>query len=271
IYRHNDMDDLEAKLASVPLDTPKIIAFESVYSMCGTVGPIEKTVELAEKYGAITFLDEVHAVGMYGPRGAGVAEHLDWDVQAILSTPGATAAAPAQRTLMDRIDIISGTLGKAFGNVGGYIAGSHRFVDLIRSYAPQFIFSTTLPPHVLTGARTAVEVLMEANESRVVQQLRTRELKHALHAAGIPLQHNPSHIVPVLVGSAEKAKRASDMLLEVHQAYVQPINFPTVARGLERLRITPTPWHTSGDVRTLVAALDDVWSTLGLRRVHDLR
>ena len=265
IYKHNDMADLEAKLASFPVDTPKLIAFESVYSMCGTVGPVQKTIELAEKYGAITFLDEVHAVGMYGPRGAGVAEHLDWDVQM------SGGAKQGNKTLMDRIDIITGTLGKAYGNVGGYIAGSARFVDLIRSYAPQFIFSTTLPPHVLTGARTAVEVLMESNESRIVQQVRTREMKQLLMDKGIPLQQNPSHIVPVLVGCAEKAKRASDLLMEKHAAYVQPINFPTVGRGLERLRITPTPGHTSQDVVTLVEALEDVWKQLGLRTVHQLR
>ncbi|PWN53355.1 putative 5-aminolevulinic acid synthase [Violaceomyces palustris] len=267
IYKHNDMVDLEEKLKSLPIDTPKIIAFESVYSMCGTVGPIEKTIELAEKYGAITFLDEVHAVGMYGPRGAGVAEHLDWEVQAKQgSKPGQLAG-----TLMDRIDIITGTLGKAYGNVGGYIAGSNRFVDVIRSFAPQFIFSTTLPPAVLTGATTAVEILMSSNQSRVVQQIRTRETKEKLIQAGIPLQHNPSHIVPVLVGSAEKAKAASDMLLEEHGCYVQPINFPTVPKGLERLRITPTPGHSSKDVDHLVNALKEVWDKLGLRTVEDLR
>ncbi|UZJ55086.1 hypothetical protein CBS101457_004406 [Exobasidium rhododendri] len=265
IYKHNDMQDLEAKLAALPLDTPKIIAFESVYSMCGTVGPIEKTIELAEKYGALTFLDEVHAVGMYGPRGAGVAEHLDWHLQA------SGGPKDGQKTLMDRIDIISGTLGKAYGNVGGYIAGSNRMVDIIRSFAPQFIFSTTLPPSVLTGATAAVEILMETNESRKLQQLRTRETKDALIAAGIPLQHNPSHIVPALVGSAEKAKVASDMLLNDYGCYVQPINFPTVARGLERLRITPTPGHSQEDVRHLVYALDQVWNRLSLRRVDDLR
>lgn len=263
VYKHNDMVDLEEKLKSIPINTPKIIAFESVYSMCGTVGPIEQTLDLAEKYGAITFLDEVHAVGMYGPRGAGVAEHLDWERQ--------ERGGDTKGSLMDRIDIITGTLGKAFGNVGGYIAGSNRFVDLIRSFAPQFIFSTTLPPAVLTGATTAVEVLMESNHTRRLQQVRTRQTKDALIAAGIPLQHNPSHIVPVLVGSAEKAKEASDMLLEEHGCYVQPINYPTVPRGLERLRITPTPGHSTEDVEHLVAALTDVWEKLGLRTVEDLR
>lgn len=265
LYKHNDMADLEAKLAALPLDTPKIIAFESVYSMCGTVGPIEKTIELAEKYGALTFLDEVHAVGMYGPRGAGVAEHLDWHLQAN------GGAAKGQKSLMDRIDIITGTLGKAYGNVGGYIAGSNRMVDVIRSFAPQFIFSTTLPPSVLTGATTAIEVLMQSNESRKLQQLRTKQTKEALIAAGIPLQHNPSHIVPALVGSAEKAKAASDMLMNDYGCYVQPINYPTVGRGLERLRITPTPGHSMEDVQHLVYALDQVWNRLSLRRVEDLR
>lgn len=266
VYKHNDMADLEDKLKSISVETPKIIAFESVYSMCGTVGPIEETLNLAEKYGAITFLDEVHAVGMYGPRGAGVAEHLDWEAQA-----AAEEGAQINGSLMDRIDIITGTLGKAFGNVGGYIAGSSRFVDLIRSFAPQFIFSTTLPPAVLTGATTAVDVLRESNHTRRLQQIRTRQTKDALIAAGIPLQHNPSHIVPVLVGSAEKAKQASDMLLEKYSCYVQPINYPTVPRGLERLRITPTPGHSTGDVEHLVHALTDVWNKLGLRRVDDLR
>lgn len=266
IYKHNDMEDLEAKLASFPIDTPKLIAFESVYSMCGTVGPIEETINLAEKYGAITFLDEVHAVGMYGPRGAGVAEHLDWEAQ---EKAGSSQSLPG--SLMDRIDIITGTLGKAYGNVGGYIAGSNRFVDIIRSFTPQFIFSTTLPPSVLTGATTAIEVLMETNHTRQLQQVRTRETKNALIKAGIPLQHNPSHIVPVLVGSAEKAKAASDLLLEEYGCYVQPINYPTVERGLERLRITPTPGHSSEDVKHLVESLEKVWKTLGLRSVEDLR
>lgn len=264
IYKHNDMEDLEAKLASFPVDTPKIIAFESVYSMCGTVGPIERTIELAEKYGALTFLDEVHAVGMYGPRGAGVAEHLDWEMQAN------GGAAEGQKSLMDRIDIITGTLGKAYGNVGGYIAGSNRMVDIIRSFAPQFIFSTTLPPSVLTGAMTAINVLMESNDSRKVQQIRTRQTKEGLTLAGIPIQHNPSHIVAALVGSADKAKEASDMLLHDYGCYVQPINYPTVGRGLERLRITPTPSHSESDVAHLVYALDQVWTRLGLRRIDDL-
>lgn len=266
VYKHNDMEDLEKKLASYPIETPKLIAFESVYSMCGTVGPIEETINLAEKYGAITFLDEVHAVGMYGPRGAGVAEHLDWETQ---EKAGDSQSLPG--SLMDRIDIITGTLGKAYGNVGGYIAGSNRFIDIIRSFTPQFIFSTTLPPSVLTGATTAIEVLMESNESRKIQQLRTRETKDSLTKAGIPLQHNPSHIVPVLVGSAEKAKAASDLLLEEYGCYVQPINYPTVPRGLERLRITPTPGHSSEDVKHLVESLEKVWKTLGLRTVKDLR
>ena len=264
IYRHNDLEDLERKLQSVPLDTPKIIAFESVYSMSGTVGPIEQTVALAKKYGALTFLDEVHAVGMYGPHGGGVAEHLDWMLNATMP-PGRLPG-----TVMDSVDIITGTLGKAYGNVGGYIAGSHRFVDVIRSYAPQFIFSTTLPPAVLTGAATAIEVLMESNHTRQLQQIRTRELKNALLNANIPLQSNPSHIVPVLVGSAEKAKLASDMLLNEYGCYVQPINYPTVSHGEERLRITPTPQHTSQHVAQLVAALQEIWQKLGLRTVDDL-
>ncbi|WFD31897.1 5-aminolevulinate synthase [Malassezia sp. CBS 17886] len=264
VYRHNDLADLEAKLQALPVEVPKIIAFESVYSMCGTIGPIQETVALAKKYGAITFLDEVHAVGMYGPHGAGVAEHLDWELNATMP-PGKLPG-----TVMDSVDIITGTLGKAYGNVGGYIAGSNRMVDVIRSFAPQFIFSTTLPPAVLSGAATAIEVLMESNHSRQLQQLRTRELKNALLQANIPLQSNPSHIVPVLVGSAEKAKLASDMLLNEYGCYVQPINYPTVAHGLERLRITPTPQHTSQHVAHLVSSLEQVWQKLGLRTVQDL-
>jgi 5-aminolevulinate synthase len=261
VFKHNDLVDLENKLASLPPNQPKIIAFESVYSMCGSVGPIEEICDLAEKYGAITFLDEVHAVGMYGPNGAGVAEHLDYDVYASGRSP--------KGTVQDRVDIITGTLGKAYGCVGGYIAGSAAMVDTIRSLAPGFIFTTSLPPATMAGAQTAIEYQMEHRGDRRQQQLHTRAVKAALAARDIPVIPNPSHIVPVLVGNAEVAKRASDLLLEKHAIYVQAINYPTVPVGQERLRITPTPGHDETFQERLVAALESVWSELGIKRTSD--
>lgn len=268
VFRHNDLVDLEAKLASLPLSTPKIIAFESVYSMCGSIAPIEAICDLADKYGAITFLDEVHAVGMYGPHGAGVAEHLDYDVYASqdTATPQSTKG-----TVMDRIDIITGTLGKAYGAVGGYIAGSAKFVDTIRSLAPGFIFTTSLPPAIMAGATASIEYQAGYQRDRVLQQLHTRAVKQQLAAAGIPVLPNPSHIVPILVGDAELAKQASDLLLTDHAIYVQAINYPTVPRGQERLRVTPTPGHTAVFREHLVAALQDVWRRLGIRTTADWR
>ena len=263
VFKHNDLADLESKLASLSPETPKIIAFESVYSMCGSVAPIEEICDLADKYGAITFLDEVHAVGMYGPHGAGVAEHLDYDVYASegkLSKKG---------TIMDRVDIITGTLGKAWGCVGGYIAGSSALVDTIRSLAPGFIFTTSLPPATMAGARAAIEYQASFQGDRTLQQLHTRAVKDELVAKDIPVIPNPSHIVPLLVGDAELAKKASDMLLEDHSIYVQAINYPTVPRGEERLRITPTPGHTKEFRDELVAALEDVWTKLELKRISD--
>ncbi|KAI1103807.1 tetrapyrrole biosynthesis, 5-aminolevulinic acid synthase [Jackrogersella minutella] len=260
VFKHNDLDDLEAKLASLPIDTPKIIAFESVYSMCGSIGPIEGICDLADKYGAITFLDEVHAVGMYGSNGAGVAEHLDFE---------AHRQGKPQGTLMDRIDIITGTLGKAYGCVGGYIAGSAKLVDMIRSLAPGFIFTTSLPPATMAGARAAIEYQMKYNGDRRLQQLHTRAVKEALDAKDIPVIPNPSHIVPILVGNAELAKQASDMLLNDYQIYVQSINYPTVPVGQERLRITPTPGHTKEYRDQLVAAVDEIWSKLGIKRTSE--
>ena len=235
IFKHNDMVDLEQKLAAVPRETPKIIAFESVYSMSGSIGKIREIVALAKEYGAITFNDEVHAVGMYGPTGAGVAEHLDWDAHA-QGRPAGTA--------MDQIDIFTGTLGKAYGCVGGYIAGSTDLVDMVRSYAPGFIFTTSLPPAVVAGARAAIMYQREVLSDRRLQQINAISLKSALSDVDIPVIPNPSHIVPVLVGDAELSKAASDLLLNKHQIYVQSINYPTVAVGEERLRITPTPGHT---------------------------
>ena len=260
VFKHNDVADLEAKLASLPPDVPKIIAFESVYSMCGSVGPIEAICDLAEKYGAITFLDEVHAVGMYGPHGAGVAEHLDYEAHAAGKTRG---------TVMDRVDIITGTLGKAYGCVGGYIAGSSNMVDAIRSLAPGFIFTTSLPPATMSGAKAAIEYQMQEQGDRQLQQIHTRALKDALNSRDIPVIPNPSHIVPVLVGNAEVAKQASDLLLEKHGIYVQAINYPTVPRGQERLRFTPTPGHTSKLQGHLVQALVSVWEEMGIKKTSD--
>ncbi|KAI5818544.1 pyridoxal phosphate-dependent transferase [Pyronema omphalodes] len=260
VFKHNDLEDLEAKLASLPLHVPKIIAFESVYSMCGSIGPIEEICDLAEKYGALTFLDEVHAVGMYGPHGAGVAEHLDWE---------AHAAGRPKGTIMDRIDIITGTLGKAYGCVGGYIAGSAKFVDTIRSLAPGFIFTTSLPPATMAGATAAIEYQYAFDGDRKLQQEHVAIVKKNLEQRGFPVIPNPSHIVPVLVGSAELARQASDMLLQDHGIYVQAINYPTVPKGQERLRITPTPGHTEKFRKQLYSALEDVWNTLGLKRTSD--
>lgn len=257
VFKHNDVADLEAKLASLPLHVPKIIAFESVYSMCGSIGPIEEICDLADKYGAITFLDEVHAVGMYGPHGAGVAEHLDWEAH--------RQGAP-RGTIMDRIDIITGTLGKAYGCVGGYIAGSSKLVDMIRSLAPGFIFTTSLPPATMAGAKASIEYQMEYAGDRRLQQLHTRAVKEELNARDIPVIPNPSHIIPILVGNAELAKAASDMLLQDYQIYVQSINYPTVPVGQERLRITPTPGHTKEYRDQLVAAVDEIWNRLGIKR-----
>lgn len=265
IFNHNDLVDLETKLASLPRNVPKIIAFESVYSMCGSIGPIKQICDLADKYGAITFLDEVHAVGMYGPHGAGVAEHLDFDVHRESRRRGTKP----QGTVMDRIDIITGTLGKAYGCVGGYIAGSSRLVDTIRSLAPGFIFTTSLPPASMAGAQASIEYQMATNNDRRLQQLHTRATKDALRAKDIPIIPNPSHIIPVLVGNADVAKRASDMLLKYWGIYVQAINHPTVAIGEERLRITPTPGHVQEYREHLATALDAVWTELGIRRASD--
>jgi 5-aminolevulinate synthase len=266
VFKHNDMADLEAKLASLPLHVPKIIAFESVYSMCGSIAPIEKICDLAEKYGAITFLDEVHAVGMYGPHGGGVAEHLDYDVYASQDTP---TPRNIKGTVMDRVDIITGTLGKAYGCVGGYIAGSAAMVDTIRSLAPGFIFTTSLPPATMAGADTAIQYQARHQRDRVMQQLHTRAVKAALKDLDIPVIPNPSHIIPLLVGDAELAKQASDKLLEEHGIYVQAINYPTVPRGEERLRITPTPGHVKEHRDHLVQALQSVWNDLGIKRTSD--
>ncbi|KAG6903368.1 mitochondrial 5-aminolevulinate synthase [Termitomyces sp. Mi166 len=265
IFKHNDMEDLENKLKQYPKETPKVIAFESVYSMCGSIGPIKEICDLADKYGALTFLDEVHAVGLYGPRGAGVAEHLDYDAhKAAGENPD-----PIPGSIMDRVDIITGTLGKAYGAVGGYIAGSDDFVDMIRSYAPGFIFTTSLPPTVVAGARASVAYQKAFVGDRQLKQVNVREVKRRFAELDIPVVPGPSHIVPVLVGDAALAKAASDKLLSEHNIYVQSINYPTVAVGEERLRITVTPRHTLEQMTKLVSAVDKIFTELKINRTQD--
>ncbi len=247
VWRHNDVAHLEELLNEAGCERAKLIVFESLYSMDGDIAPVAKIVELAEQYNAMTYIDEVHAVGMYGPRGGGICE---------------------REGVMDRIDVIEGTLAKGFGALGGYIAASEPIVDAVRSYAPQFIFTTTLPPMVAASACAAVRHLKASVEERARHQHMSRLTKHALSAAGLPVMENPSHIVPVMVGEARQCKAASDLLMRRHSIYIQPINYPTVNMGTERLRITPTPRHTEAHVADLVEALVDVWRTLGLRFVE---
>ncbi|OLY79696.1 5-aminolevulinate synthase, mitochondrial [Smittium mucronatum] len=257
IYKHNDMDHLEELLRQFPVNVPKVIAFESVYSMSGTVGNIPAIVDLAKKYGALTFLDEVHAVGMYGRTGAGVAEHYGF--------------ADGDTSLMDQVDMITGTLGKAYGIVGGYVAASARMIDFFRSYAPGFIFTTSIPPTIAAGAKASVEYLRKNNKERFLQQTHTQSLKKTLNEMGIPVIPNPSHIIPVLIGDAEKAKWASDRLLNHYKIYVQSINSPTVSVGEERLRITPGPAHTPELASKLVAAISEIWDTAKFKTIDDWR
>ena len=245
IWRHNDLAHLRELMAADDPAAPKLIAFESVYSMDGDISPMEAVCDIAQEFGALTYLDEVHAVGMYGPRGAGVAEKLG---------------------LMGRIDIINATLAKAYGVMGGYIAASTKMVDAIRSYAPGFIFTTSLPPAVAAGAAASVNHLKTAQELRDRQQENARILKARLKGLGLPIIDHGTHIVPVHVGDPVHCKKISDMLLEHYGIYVQPINFPTVPRGTERLRFTPSPVHTPEDIDRLVKAMDALWSHCALNR-----
>jgi 5-aminolevulinate synthase len=242
IWRNNDLADLEAKLRACDVDRPKIIAFESVYSMDGVMAPIGAICDLAEKYRALTYLDEVHAVGLYGPRGGGLAE---------------------QQRVMQRVDLINGTLAKGFGIMGGYIAATRDICDAIRSYAPGFIFTTSLAPAIAAGAVASIRHLKASTSERERHQERVGTLKGRLKAAGLPVMDNPSHIVPLLVGDPVLCKRMTDALLDRFGIYVQPINYPTVPRGTERLRLTPSPQHSDTDIDRLVSALRVLWSEMG--------
>jgi 5-aminolevulinate synthase len=245
VFRHNDLDHLEDLLRAAPASAPKLVAFESVYSMDGDIADIKATVALAKKYGAMTYIDEVHAVGMYGPRGAGVAE---------------------RDGIMDEIDIVEGTLGKAFGLVGGYIAASSDIVDAIRLWASGFIFTTSLPPVVAAGAAASIRWLKDHPEIRERHQERAATLKRRFAEAGLPVMPSVCHIVPVMVGDPAHCKLVSDYLLYEHGLYVQPINYPTVAKGTERLRFTPSPDHTDAMMDDLVAAMDALWTRCNVKR-----
>ncbi|MBR2815790.1 MAG: 5-aminolevulinate synthase [Reyranella sp.] len=245
IFRHNDVRHLEELLAAADPATPKIVAFESVYSMDGDISPINEICEVAHRYRALTYLDEVHAVGMYGDRGGGVAER-----------DGA----------LDKVDIVQATLAKAFGVVGGYIASTAATIDFVRSCGSGFIFTTSLPPAIAAAALASVRLVSSQPELRVRHQERAATLKRRLAAAGLPVMPSVTHIVPVFVGDAALCKQASDLLMDRHAIYVQPINYPTVPRGTERLRLTPTPLHGDAEIAHLVEALQDVWQTLGLAR-----
>lgn len=245
IFEHNDPEDLDRKLSTLDPDRPKLVAFESVYSMDGDIAPIAEILDVCEKHNAMSYIDEVHAVGLYGPRGGGVAE---------------------REGLMDRITVIEGTLGKAFGVMGGYIAASKDLCDYVRTFASGFIFTTALPPAIAAGACASIQHLKESRHERDTHKERVEKVRGALDRMGIPHLPNPSHIIPVMVGDAHKCKFISDWLMDNHGIYVQPINYPTVPRGTERLRITPSPVHSDGDIDRLISALSEIWSQCELAR-----
>ena len=247
IWRHNDVAHLDELLSQYGPDVPKLVAFESVYSMDGDIAPIAEILDVCEKHGAMSYIDEVHAVGLYGPRGGGVAE---------------------REGLMDRITVIEGTLGKAFGVMGGYIAASANLIDFVRSFASGFIFSTALPPAVAAGAAASIRHLKQSSAERELQQERVAQVRRKLDLMGIPHLDNPSHIIPVMVGDAKKCKMISDWLMDNHGIYVQPINYPTVPGGTERLRVTPSPVHSEGDIDRLIKALSEIWSHCELARME---
>src|SRR5580700_3457314 len=247
IFRHNDLDHLTELLSGLPADRPKLVCFESVYSMDGDIAPIGAICDVADRFGAMTYLDEVHAVGLYGEHGGGVAE---------------------RDGVSGRLTVIQGTLAKAFGTMGGYVAGSALMVDFLRGHAPGFIFTSSMPPLVAAGALAAVRHLRESQAERTRHQERVASVKRRLTEAGLPLMPSTSHIVPVMVGDAALCRTASDLLLRHHQIYVQPINYPTVPRGTERLRLTPTPLHSDEDIDALVDALADVWQLLQLPKAR---
>jgi 5-aminolevulinate synthase len=245
IFGHNDPEDLNRKLAALDPAAPKLVMFESIYSMDGDIAPIAEICAVAKRHNAMTYLDEVHAVGLYGPRGGGIAE---------------------REGLMDQVDVIEGTLAKGYGVIGGYITGSASLIDFVRSFASGFIFTTALPPAVAAGALASVRHLKSSSTERQTQQARVAQLRRLLDEAGVPHQANPSHIVPVMVGEAALCKQISDALLERFSVYVQPINYPTVPKGTERLRITPSPMHSEADIAHLVMAVSTIWSELRLKR-----
>lgn len=245
IFKHNDPEDLERLMALYPIDRPKIVAFESVYSMEGSISPIEELCDVAKRFEALTYVDEVHGVGLYGPKGAGVIE---------------------EKNLNDRVDIIQANFGKSVGLMGGYIAASAQIVDFIRSFSPGFIFTTSLPPVIVAGILESIKQIEKSHEARMIQRERVSRLKRKLHEAKIEFIDSDSHIVPVMVGDAVRCKLASDLLLEHFDIYVQPINFPTVPRGTERLRFTPTPLHTNEMIDHLVDSLMQVWAELRLKQ-----